>query len=172
MNAWKKIFASGLIIIAFMLLLSSCNLKNPTDPRANASGALVYFNGCKESASMKTASSSLGVSTTNKECLEYEFDGNILRLKHINAALNCCADDVIAEVSIDDSFISIKPKEVYLNGPCFCTCLYDLDYEIRDLKSGVYKIIIKSFELPLELNLTQPISGIYCEDRNQYPWTQ
>lgn len=172
MNAWKKIFTSGLIIIAFMLMLSSCNQKNPTDPRANASGALVYFNGCKESASMKATADSLGGLMTNKECLEYDFDGNILRLKHINAALNCCADEVTAEVSIDDSFILIEPKEVYQDGPCFCTCLYDIDYEIRDLKSGAYKIIIKSFELPLELDLTQPISGTYCEDRNNYPWTQ
>lgn len=86
--------------------------------------------------------------------------------------MNCCADEVIAEISIDDTFISIKPKEVYLNGPCFCTCLYDLDYEINDLKLGVYKIIVKSFELPLELDLTKPISGTYCGDRNQYPWNQ
>ncbi len=172
MNVCKKIFAGGFIVIALMLFLSSCDLTNPTGTQANPSAALIYFNGCKKSASMRTASSSLGLSILNKECLEYDFDGNILRLKHINAALNCCADDVIAEISLDDSFISIKPNEVYINGPCLCKCLYDLDYEIKDLKAGLYKIIIKSFELPLELNLTQPTSGIYCEDRNQYPWTQ
>jgi len=167
----KKSYPSCSIIFALVLIIASCNMGSPTDPWANPEGTLVHVNGCKVFETLNTATGAAMSSESNKECLQYEYDGIILQLKHINASFNCCIDEIVAEISIEDNIITLESKEILANGSgCYCTCLYDLDYEIRDLKPGTYKIIVKSFELPLEIDLSSPISNIYCEDRNQPPW--
>ena len=167
----KNIYPSYSIIFALVLIIASCNIKSPTNPWANPEGTLVHVNGCKVFESLNTATRAALSLKSNKDCLQYEYDGIILRLKHINAEFNCCVDEIVAEISIEDNIITLEPMEILANGSgCFCTCLYDLDYEIRNLKPGTYKIIVKSFELPLEIDLSSPNSNIYCEDRNQPPW--
>ena len=167
----KKIFPGCTIVLALVLMITSCNKASPTGPWAEPEGALVQFCGCKVFETLNSASGAAMLSGSNKECLKYEYDGIILRLKHINALFNCCIDEIAAEISIEDNVITIESKEILANGSgCFCTCLYDLDYEIRNLKPGKYKIIVESFEQLLEVDLFYPTSNMYCEDRNQPPW--
>jgi hypothetical protein len=109
---------------------------------------------------------------SNQECMEYSYDGEgVLLLKHINAEFNCCPESITADISIEDSVITIEEHESFANGKlCTCLCLYDLDFEIRNLEPGEYTIkVISPYIHPnkelLEFTITlssSPSSGRYC----------
>ena len=139
-----------------------------SSPICFADGELVDYTGCKSFAK--------AAPPPDSECVEYYYDGNgALSLKHVNTGFNCCPEEMIVFIYIEDNSITIDETEI--DGICDCLCLFDMDYEIRALTPGEYRIVFVSPLLeqedePLEitLDLSGPISGSYCVYRSHYPW--
>jgi hypothetical protein len=117
------------------------------------------------------------VPSSSEECLQYEWQGEgTLALKHINAGFNCCPDRLIGLVAIQDNTITLTETEV--GGLCNCNCLYDLDYEITNLKPGLYTLqVVPTGYVPpgdppltFAVDCTGPTNGIQCVRRSGYPW--
>lgn len=145
------------------------NYSNDSEP----TGSLVIYSGCKEFQSVNSTDEAL----SNKDCIEYQYDGeDTLFIKHVNAGFNCCPDEILAEIRISDNEIVLEEKqEVAL--PCPCLCLYDLDYEITNLKPGEYRIkVIEPYVsegediLEFTFDLSSASSGSFCVERIHYPW--
>jgi len=111
-----------------------------------------------------------------RECLEYEYDGrSVLRLKHVDAAFNCCPGEVSAAIEISDGVVRIEERES--SSLCDCNCLYDLSYEITGLAPGAVRIsVVGPYQPeagpPLEFvaDLGRAASGTFCVERTVYPW--
>ena len=133
------------------------------------SGRMTGQQGCKvfEKSLLETPS--------DRDCIEYDYDGSgTLLLKHVNAGFNCCPE-MDNSIIIDGDTIIVR--EVETEGLCDCLCLFDLDYEIINLPAGVYMIkVVEPYfhpgEDPLEfqLNLEEAVSGSFCVRRYFYPW--
>jgi len=171
-----------LLLVAFVLfgLVVGCEKvvdqeRKPAPPSPPV-GTLIGYGSCKFH---KMASVQDSISP-DQDCIEYQYDGeNLLLLRHINAAFNCCPESITADVSIEDSVIIIEERHSFLNGnACFCNCLYDLDFEIRNLEPGEYtikviEILLEPSDEPLEFTVDLPYlssSGSYCVSRDHYPW--
>ncbi len=156
-----KIIRLVLACSILLLFITSCEDSNPT-------GVIVENSGCKRTTPSTTS------------CVEYDYDQelNILYLSHIDAGFNCCVEQISADIQIDQQSVSISAAEVYgPAGPCDCLCLYDVEFVINDLGSGEYLITVEdsATEEPDELlqftvDLSVTPSGIYCVERNHYPW--
>jgi hypothetical protein len=110
-----------------------------------------------------------------QDCIQYSYDGQTLSLTHINAGLNCAADFSAAKVKVKSGVITID--ETLITGNANCLCLFDLDYQVVDLKPGQYQIVVSEQNLqvgdaPLQtsIDLTTAPSGSFCVDRTHYPW--
>ena len=123
---------------------------------------------------------------SDQDCIEFEYDGeSVLSIKHINAAFNCCPDSFGVEVNLEGNVITIVEQE-YLTYPCYCLCLYDMEYSVANVKPGTYTIrVIEPYLLasnmvddppgppPLlqfSVDLRATPSGMFCVERNTYPW--
>ncbi|MEE9444014.1 MAG: FG-GAP-like repeat-containing protein [candidate division Zixibacteria bacterium] len=136
-------------------------------------GTLTAFSNCKNLQKTSTASDN---TPTNLDCIEYQYDGiSTLSLSHINAGFNCCPEEMIININVENNIITID--ETGVEGICSCNCLFDLDYEIRNLPQGEYTIIVSErFTFPEEelleftVNLSSSPMGSFCVTRNYYPW--
>lgn len=136
-------------------------------PLGPPEGELVKTSDCKSGTKDLNPSPS-------EECLEYSFDeGYTLTLKHLNAGFNCCPV-FHGDVKIEGGAIAIIESETFEDGgPCRCLCLFDLDYEIRNLDPGEYTIAIEGVygtSLKATAELIPGDTGSYCEKRDDYPW--
>jgi len=156
----KNIF---FLIIPALALMVSCN------------DIKVKFGECKTF----TRSSSADTTDPEYDCIRYSYDAatEVLKITHINTAFNCCITDVKIDISKDDSIISISESEKMANGPCDCSCLYDLDYSIESVKKGTYTIkVIEPYlsgndeALEFEVDLGKLPEGTICKKRSMYPW--
>jgi hypothetical protein len=164
------LLAGALVLSAY--LASGCGGSDSTAPMLlEPAGSLVSMTGCK------TWGIALGGETTpDQDCIRYVYRGRTLNLTHVNTALNCCPEfEARLEVSSDSIFIT----EDEAQGGCRCLCLYDLEYEIRHLPAGTYRVIVSQEYLepgdqPLEftIDLVSSLSGEYCVTRTHYPWGQ
>jgi len=112
---------------------------------------------------------------TDMSCVDWRYSGDVLRLKHINAAFNCCPGDITAEISIADGTITIIEREE--QSMCDCSCLYDLEYEIRNLEPRSYTIrFVEPYVRPederleFSVDLADLPAGMHCAWRERYPW--
>jgi hypothetical protein len=170
MFAWKKTILCFVFVLICLIFLQSC--KNGVIVSGlDAEGFLTFYNGCKATGAAEASTEILSASDTGKECLEYEYDGSTLLLRHVNAAFNCCLDGIVARIEVDGNVVTITTEEKLVNEQgCFCTCLYDLGYLITNLKPGIYTIVIPSFANLFQIDLSTPTAGSNCEERNGYPW--
>jgi len=115
---------------------------------------------------------------SNVDCLEWNYTGDWqLDLKHINSAFNCCPI-VHANFYLWNDTIIIEEYETFDTlGPCYCLCLFDVDYTISGLTPGEYFVKIIGMNLypgddtlMLSIDLTQEPQGSYCVTRDHYPW--
>lgn len=116
------------------------------------------------------------------ECVEYLYDGvGTLQLTHTNALFNCCFDSLTADIDISENIIDIVEHEHPFGGMCDCICLYDIDFEITNLPPAVYTIRVSNVYMEnyangeiieFTVDLTQPLSGIYCVERPYLPLSQ
>jgi hypothetical protein len=112
---------------------------------------------------------------SNQDCIQYQYDGiQNLTLTHQNAGFNCCPE-IATNITINNQTIIIK--EIELSGPCNCSCLFDLDYQIINLPPATYTINIEEpyilpedQKLEFTINLTNSSTGSHCIERNNYPW--
>ena len=143
-------------------------------PPSCPTGSLINYEGCKEF-------SKGGATDTippDQDCMAYQYDGaGVLLLRHVNAGFNCCPDDLMADINIQDNVITIEEDEsLEPSGGCDCLCLFDVDYRIDDLPSGEYTIRVYGMYLQggeiLEfiVDLASSPSGIHCVYRDHYPW--
>jgi len=154
---------------------------------------LLYFSACtdsgiqesKQSIKIKTSdckqfsrTSSADSSNPELDCIKYTYDPatKILQIKHINAAFNCCPDKISADAIVDSGLIRIEEKEKLLN-PCKCNCLYDLDYEVKNVDAHIYILeVIEPYlgspdeVLRFEVDFSKVTSGELCKKRTLYPW--
>ncbi len=148
-----------------LFLMVSCDNTGPGDDDARYIGRT----GCKNLITIEEFDS-------NQECIEYTYSGNTLKIKHVNAGMNCCPEPMNASISVDGGIITIDESKA-ANG-CKCLCIFDIDYQIDNLPAGSYKLVIKPF---LELGSHQPLegtidlkkepSGYFCAERTNYPWS-
>jgi len=138
-------------------------------------GLLMNYEGCKTFASASSTESSFH--SGNAECFEYQYDGQgQLILKHINSGFNCCPGKIDADISLSGNLIYIEEREQEQG--CYCRCLFDVDYQIYDLKPGTYTLELKGpyvdetdERLRFDIELYGPCSGTFCVLRNHYPWS-
>ncbi len=134
-------------------------------------GFLVGYEGCKEFQK----GAGLGSTPPDQDCMEHQYDGEgVLLLKHVNAGFNCCPE-IAADITIAGDIITIE--EIEISGDCDCICLFDVNYEIRDLPPGEYTIrVIEPYVkeggeiLEFAVDLVSSPSGMYCVYRDYYPW--
>jgi hypothetical protein len=130
-------------------------------------GKLINYTGCIEFQGYGAPS--------DKDCIEYEYDGeDVLLLTHVNAGFNCCPE-ITADITIVDNIITIE--EIEISGDCDCLCLFDVYYEIINLEPGEYTILVvepylheDEEILEFTVDLSSSTSGSYCVDRYHYPW--
>lgn len=143
----------------------------PCDPEF--SGDVVGNGPCK--SEMKTAE--VDTIPNTQSCIEYTYDGvSRLHVRHINGGFNCCPV-FVAEFSIDGDLITITEIDSLYMGGCDCECLFDVDYELTGVMPGVYTLHVDEVTIlpgddPLEgqIDLTSATSGIFCVERQHYPW--
>jgi hypothetical protein len=163
----NKSLMAFLLSMFCLLFMQSCL----TDQSLEPEGALVSFNGCKTFSAGTYSAEGQDSQDSGQECLEYSYDGNVLRIKHINAVFNCCIETIVGSVSIEGNIITLESDDVLENGQgCYCNCLYDVDFEIRDLVPDIYIILCSTFTNAMEIDLNESGNGLYCEPRNGYPW--
>ena len=161
----------GIIIIAFLMLLSACTKDQPGDWR-DPVVSLEEVGACKDFG-FKTESDY----PNNTGCLLFEYDGDsILTLTHINAGFNCCPEEFFVEIDIRNDTIYVMESE--RDGLCDCNCLYDLHFTIQALPPGSYFISVDEPyvrqeddpRLEDQIDLTKAGSGAVCVSRTHYPW--
>ncbi|UCF06461.1 MAG: hypothetical protein JSV33_05390 [bacterium] len=158
-------------------------------------GALIVMLGCEERVTIRREATGLRLTVVGYtgckelhesesgrrlemifDCVAYRYDGSgTLFLDHINAGFNCCPGEIVADITIDGSTITISEGET--ESACDCLCLFDVHYRIDDLPPGTYTITFiepyrrgedEVLEFTVELDGTT--SGSHCVERNHYPW--
>ncbi len=135
-------------------------------------GKLIDYSGCKGTV---TGISDVEV-PEGLDCVECFYSGsNVLSLKHLNAAFNCCPGEIISDIVVRNDSIIITEDET--EGLCDCICLFDLEYEIINIPTGEYTVLIREPYLcegdqPLSFSIQLPCLPNYChcEFRTCYPW--
>ncbi len=129
----NNLFFSLALIAVTVCLCSGCS--DETKPEKTL-GSLIENSGCKPYESEDKQQ--FGFS---EACIIYNYGSNgTLTIEHNNTAFNCCYTPDIT-VSITNSIITITEQGIG-EMPCDCICLFDLTYEIPNLNSGTYQLII------------------------------
>ncbi|UCE61213.1 MAG: hypothetical protein JSU63_05585 [Phycisphaerales bacterium] len=61
-----------------------------------------------------------------------------LDITHYNATYNCCPDDILVALSVDDHHLMLTEEEILDSGGCFCICCFNVEATIVDLEPGLY----------------------------------
>lgn len=162
------------VMVCFVLLAVISGCKKSEEVLPDPTGVLLQSTGCKAVQSDNGLNGTLDEGVD--DCIEYSFDGqSTLVLKHINAGFNCCPGEVTAEITFNGNVVTIEEAES--DQGCHCLCLFDLDFEVVNLKPGVYSIrIIEPYVedgnqvLEFDLNLVSTSTGRFCLNRTYYPW--
>jgi hypothetical protein len=136
-------------------------------------GSLTGYDGCIEFGKDGRTDSI----PPDQDCVVYQYDGaGVLLLKHVNAGFNCCPDELLADITVQDNVITIEEDESLESGGCDCLCLFDVDYRIDNLPPGEYTIRIYGMYLlgaeilEFTVDLASSPSGTHCVYRDHYPW--
>ena len=164
---------NGMVDLGDVLYLISYLYKGGPAP-GPPTGILLSYSGCKE---FQKGAPTDSVSP-DQDCIEYQYDGlGLLLLKHVNAGFNCCPDEILADITIEDNIITIEENESLESGGCYCLCLFDVDYQISNLPPGEYTIRVYGMYLQegdeilqFTVDLASSPSGIFCVYRDHYPW--
>jgi hypothetical protein len=165
---------NGTVELGDVLYLISYLYKGGPTPGSPV-GILLNYSGCKEFQK----GTAIDSTPPDQDCIEYQYDGSsVLLLKHVNAGFNCCPDDILADITIEDNVITIEEDEsLEISGGCDCICLFDVNYRISNLPPGEYTIRVYGMYLQegdeileFTVDLASSPSGIYCVYREYYPW--
>ena len=162
-------------LIVIIILGFSCSEKLPNDPETEP----VFVQDTLRDIEFGNCNSVISLDSTElDDCFElsYDRDEEILRIKHVNAAFNCCPEYVNVFYVMTDSTILIRERD--FKGNCECLCLFTFEYEIMNVKANDYKIEIDEKyvrrsmdeEAIFEIDLSSEEYGIFCFERSIYPW--
>jgi hypothetical protein len=149
--------------------------KGGPEPNCPPIGISVNFTGCKTFLK----GTDYDGTPPDQDCIEYQYDGDsVLQINHINAGFNCCPGIILVQIDIEADIITIEEREYYDSlGPCYCLCLFDLDFAINDVEPGEYTIkVIEPYvmegdeSLEFTVDLSSPSEGSYCVSRSHGPW--
>ncbi len=174
----KRTLLGILFVMVCMGLVTIGGCKKSEDAQLIPAGALMESRGCKQFQANASGQLSEFAADSHEDCIGYQYNGrDTLTLSHINACFNCCPGEITAKIDFNNSLITITERE--REQGCRCQCLFDLDYEVRNLAPGVYTIrIIEPYVeasdqvLELTIELVSARSGTHCVPRNYYPWGQ
>jgi len=169
------------MISAVILTLTACNEieKNPPtcdEPFLKAkAGRILDHTDCKD-----TEIGSKVPYSASDECVTYNYYMNylILQLSHRNAGFNCCPEKITASYYFSDDTIKIFEKQA--KAGCRCECLYDVNYEIRNIRPGIYHLEIygpitdgiNKPQFSCVLNIPNDSDSTFCMTRGFYPWQE
>jgi hypothetical protein len=71
--------------------------------------------------------------------IELTIEGNTLHVLHRNATYNCCLDDVVISLSVEENLLILNEQEI-LSNPCWCICCYNVEVTVVDLAPGTYTV--------------------------------
>jgi hypothetical protein len=118
--------------------------------------------------------------TLKDECIFYKYHQveRILWISHLNSGMNCDPGEVSVRFNIKDDVINAIEKQQKAGAKC--ECLYDVDYEIRNIYPGQYLInisgpIIDGVNYPsfgCYIDLNKKLEDTICIERGFYPWLQ
>jgi hypothetical protein len=163
-----------LLTLLFSILLSySCSEDEPCNCTNKITASLVDSEGCKgfESETILTDEFPRNVTAVR---YDYDSELKLLKLKHFNAAFNCCVKRFYTEVSVTDNKIIVHEKADI--DPCDCNCLYDLESHLTRIEPQTYYIqfdegiLHENDPIFFEINLNEKTSGEFTYQRNGYPW--
>lgn len=165
----KKILFPGLFILA--LIIVSCQTESGMGlGNNNINGKVKNFSDCKQFSTVKENDI-----PNDQSCIQFNYDNNTLQINHYNAGFNCCPGNISAVFQKEGNTITITEKEEQAG--CKCNCLFDVFMEIKDLKPGIYKIVIEELyvhkndeKLNFEVDLRLLNNSMVCATRIHYPW--
>lgn len=174
----KMSFGVILVILSFMLISCQKDLSllwSVMDNTTNKAmeGYLIDATGCKDQGVSKRNASA----DETEDIIQYEYKNGTLTIDHINTGFNCCPDTVGGHVFVEGDTITILEYEILENGGCRCLCLYDLKFEIKNVKSGIIRLTVFQ-PLVAEgdevhdfiIDLSKETSGENRIFRSDYPW--
>lgn len=155
------------ILVVCLAAMPACSAGDGPQPSTGPQGSLVGHGDCR---------SGTGKAAQGNDCIQYAYDGDgVLQIRHRNAAFNCCPTKIEADVSVADGVIRIEEREI--EPSCRCLCVYDVDYEIRHLPPGAYRLVLTELyledgdeRLDFSIDLTATPSDTLCVPRDHYPW--
>jgi hypothetical protein len=71
--------------------------------------------------------------------IELTVDGSTLHVVHRNATYNCCPDDIVISLSVEENLLILNEEEILTN-PCWCICCYNVEATVVDLAPGTYTV--------------------------------
>ncbi|MBU0616096.1 MAG: hypothetical protein KKI02_00095, partial [Planctomycetes bacterium] len=71
--------------------------------------------------------------------IELVVEGNALHVLHRNATYNCCPDDIVISLTVEDDLIMLMEEEI-VPDPCYCICCYNVEATVVDLVPGTYTV--------------------------------
>ncbi len=155
----------NLLVIGLLLASSGCN-KEILDPTIKLDAAT----DCKQFLLDSSPNS-----TPVMDCIEYSYGDNTLVIRHVNAAFNCCPEELYVDLNISGDTLIIVEREK--SSLCDCDCLYDLDYTLDHISKGTWWIRVKEpylreadQEILFEVDLRREPEGNWCAERTKYPW--
>jgi hypothetical protein len=172
----KRTLSGIFCVMVCMGLVTISGCKKSAAVQPLPAGALLETAGCKQFLTNASGRLDDFAPGPHEDCIEFQYNGtNTLILRHISAGFNCCPGEITAEIDFNSSLITITEREQEQG--CKCLCLFDLDYEVVNLKPGVYTLrIIEPYVeggdqvLELTLELLSATSGTHCLQRDYYPW--
>jgi hypothetical protein len=162
-------------VATVLILLVGCS-KNQSENHNNKQLVLAAtvdsISQCKSFTAILKNSDTLG----DLSCIDYQYDSasNRLSIKHLNAGFNCCLEGVEILISTNNDTLFIE--EIETSEHCYCLCLFDIFIQINGLEQKRYLVKFKEpychyqYKLIFEMDLNRFKSGIYCVQRNKYPW--
>ena len=183
-NLRKSFLISILSIVSMSTLVfmfTSCNEIEQGEPTCEfpflneKAGRIINHTECKN-----TVGEIQELISASNECVTYNYSMNyqVVLLTHINAGFNCCPEKISASYYFPGDTIKIMEKQA--KAGCRCNCLYDINYEIRNIKPGIYHLEIygpitdgiNKPQFSCVLNIPNDIDSTFCNFRGFYPWEE
>ncbi len=165
----KPILLKFLSFMLLGILFTQCD----EDPQSKITGKVIDQSQCKNFLAGNNEKFTVSDTFSSVE-YNYILSLHRLTLNHINAAFNCCPDEIYCQIEIVGDTIHIYELEE--TSACDCNCLYDITEQLNNVLPGTYTIqyhepyIGNQPALIFQLQLSEDCSGIFSVPRTSYPW--